>query len=172
MTNMGTNEKLLRALANKRKLNEYIDVIDWLLNDDRLRGLKNKQKFTTKIKKYAKKNDIVFRQITTDDVIEEKTICFQTEKYFYYSKGKSIYKSTITNIRNSIAHGNCYIEATRRELLFVAEDFNRNRELTAIIRVPLSMLKTLRELYFECLNENICSCKETNKNNKKELSKV
>ncbi len=162
-----------KSLASKRKLSEYIDVLDWLLNDNRLSTLnsKKKGKFTSMLKNYMKNKNIIFMNFDCNDEAEVKN---KNEKYFFfYSYSRIGCEKIIEYIRNSIAHGNCYLETIKGETLFVAKDFNNQNKLVAIIRIPLSMIKYLYELYIQLSNEDIYEENGTNDDNsKKVLAKV
>ena len=140
--------KFFVNLQNFNLYEDYCVILDWLLSDDRFSNKKGWNKgfvgnFTKKILKISNivRSDYRYGMI--------KDLSFKDKKMFtiIFSSNEGQGKGLIKHIRNSIAHGNATLSVKKSNLWIEMYDFNRKKEQTAYIHIPIETIKEIYKTY-------------------------
>lgn len=148
---MTESNKFFKELKKYNLLNDYTDILDWIFNDEKFHSWDSKMKtnYTNKIKKYAKKNKIIFEEKKLKELQEISLI--NKTFYMYFTKSStdgSICVSCIRHIRNSLAHAHLQVKIKNEKICLSMKDNNKNKT-SAQIYIPLETLKYLYDTYIE-----------------------
>ena len=148
------NEKtFFRDLVNNSLINEWAENIDWLFRDDKFEkwGKSEKTRYSKMIKRYLANDNVIFERLLVKEFNEkmfEEKIREPSSLYVYINVCNSEGIDLLRHIRNGIAHSHCSIEKNKRgKLLLRITDYNKNKERTAEIKVPIDIITKLRNLY-------------------------
>ncbi len=156
--------KFFNNLQNFNLYADYCNILDWLLNDSRFFEGDGWNKgfvasFTKKVLKlpYINQSDYQFAPI--------KDLLFKNNKQFtiIFSSNEGQGKGLIKHIRNAIAHGNANISCKNCILWVELCDFNKKKDKTAYIHIPIETLKEIYYIY-QSIEKKIKKAKEKIKN--------
>lgn len=160
-------------------LNDYSDVIDWLLDENKfsetnvLKG-KYANNLTRNIKKYnefSKANICELNNKNSEKLVADFKYSENRTSTILITINDGFTKSLIKHIRNSIAHGKAKIQKNGQNIYLLIEDFNGKRQ-TALIYMPLDYLKNIYNDYQKILKSmNNTKAVDRNKNKSKRRNK-
>lgn len=147
---------LLRKLKESGILDNYIDVLDWMFDDNKFDvehgWSKGKvSKFTSKIKNYLEKIDC-------DYSFDEKNIVLLSKpknSIVRINNSGSAGKNLVRNIRNGIAHRNFVIYYANKKMFFQTYDVTKNKKekpVCSYIVLPIESLIEIYDIYLEIKN--------------------
>ena len=148
---------LFSRLSEMRLIEEWVPVLDWLLDDSRFsaeRGWNQQKKtsFTNEVKKRFNNWIITKLKDATWEPQPQKT------HYVKMTKDGSVGESFVRHIRNGIAHGNTEIVRQRQDenkaaiTLLKIYDYKISKgtqNQTAYIKMPVNELVDIYKLYIE-----------------------
>ena len=144
---MQSKNTFFRDLVNQSLIDVWAENIDWLLNDNKFsKWTKNdKSSYTRFIKNYFKNNSIDYK---TFKITELKNLNVRKTMYVYINSNISESIDIVRHIRNGIAHGNCNIKKGKNKILYlVIIDYNKSKDITAKLCVPIDAITNIRLLY-------------------------
>ena len=156
---------LFNQLLEMGLIEEWVPVLDWLLNDSRFSvecgwNKQKKTSFTNKIKSQFFKDC----WMTTNS----KNANWETRPEMTHCvnmiDSKSIGECFVRHIRNGIAHGRIKITKQNEDIIFEIYDYNifkHVKKQTAYIKMPIRELINIYELYMEIQNERTSVSDET-----------
>ena len=143
------NNNLITYLTRKGYIKDYSAVLDWLLDDERLKTINKNQK-TKMIKKIKS-----FPNVKKDNYFycAKKELRIPTKKNqgitIAFSKRDSELSDLLRHLRNSISHKRVYV-VTQKGIDFIechdVGKYRKNEEISAYFYMPLSFLMDL----FKC----------------------
>jgi len=146
--------KFFSDLNKYKMLEEWTEILDWLLDDSRFsneRGWnKNtKDRFTNKAKKVEnlqKENWIYNTQ-----KLMKWNVVQPSKPFVQMQKGSGQGEDLIKHIRNGIAHGQTSIRKKQGELWLEIKDYNDNlkQKQTAYLWIPMKYLGYWKNIYKE-----------------------
>lgn len=149
---------LFNQLLEMGLIEEWVPVLDWLLNDSRFSvecgwNKQKKTSFTNKIKSQFFKDC----WMTTNSKNANWEINSEMTHYVkMVDSGKPIGECFVRHIRNGIAHGRTKIIKQNEDIIFEIYDYkisNTGKKQTAYIKMPIRELINIYELYMEIQNE-------------------
>lgn len=142
--------KFFNQLQTYSLVTEWIDLLDWLLDDGRFSNNKiwdksTKGQFTRSIKKLPNISD-------KRNFIVEANKDLQWNKrpsklFIQFQDGGSIGEDLIRHIRNGIAHGRTNIKPKDGSPWIEIKDYNSQKQQTAHLFIPIDFIKELHKVY-------------------------
>lgn len=151
--------KLIAQLRAKKLLDDWIGIIDWLLDgnhfsDDKGWDKNKVTQFTKKVKRLpnlSKKNWIVDANKRQNWNSDDGDI------FIRMNSDSSEGRSLVRHIRNSVAHGNCVIVGRDDKLTIKIKDFHtNNNQQTCSMALPIKHIERIYTIYHEVENNPQC----------------
>lgn len=144
---------LFRKLYDMGLMDKYIDVIDWLMDDNKFlpeRGWSRGKVacFTRRVKKYLDSIDCDYEYGIKNIKVYDKPECKIVKMVSADSEGKSLIK----HIRNSIAHSHMSLYYVGKDIYFSLYDekkVNEAMSIRAFISLPFECIKEFYNIYNE-----------------------
>ena len=164
-----------KDLLYKNLIHEWTPILDWLFDDSKFdkkiwsSGFVGS--FTKKVKKldhirkdnyeYCKRDEIIFpTKFDKNDPVKIKMVA-----------GNGEARDIIRHIRNGVAHGQSKL-LTGKEITYIEIiDYNKNREQTAYISLPIEHIGLIYKFYLE-IEKNIAKNNEKSKKVHKNNDKI
>lgn len=155
---------LFSQLSEMRLIEEWVPVLDWLLDDSRFSAehgwnQQKKTSFTNEVKKRFDNNWIITK--LKDATWEPQP---QMTHYVKMTKYGSVGESFVRHIRNGIAHGNTEIVRQKQDenkdaitILEIYDYSEGNQAQTAYIKMPINELVDIYRLYIEIQENGMAS---------------
>ena len=147
--------KFFNQLQEHELVTEWVDLLDWLLDDrrfDKNDGWESdiKKRFTRRIKKQPNVSDGKnFIVKANKDLTWNKR---PSNLFIQFQSGGSIGEDLIKHIRNGIAHGRTNIKPKDGSPWIEIKDYNSQKQQTAYLFIPINFIKELYKVYKEIEN--------------------